>query len=450
MLNIYRSQRLKSRPGAHRAFWHGQSLVELALTLPVLLTILAGVVEVGNILTVYNRVQTTAREGARFGAMGGTNAGVLNIVEQASSSSLAVTDEQMKVWVIRPVVSVVGTTLSWDNTGVSPAITSTSWGGAAECVYPLAPPTGPGCGTETIPLLPTKVLGDMSAITGTGLAQLNGTRLVITVVRYDTDMILRLSFFSPPDTNGRFRTWAYSIMRQEVTQTAISLKASGCSAYPMALNLDEITANHYDTEGTIFTLEQNDEVNTPQRLQGFAFLSWNSRHLGEADITAASSGNCTGELAFPGNSVACDPLDIHETDCAFEEYGTPPLDTSMHRGDWVLSLDDHAKMSHAWSQLKSTNGHFATGRALRVIVYDYNAGPTDPNPRLYDPDGALPAYIPLWEYQIARFAIVRLIEDASCNSNMGNGTSACNGAWKNKDALGFQWVKWDESCGFDE
>jgi hypothetical protein len=48
----------------------GQSMVELALTLPVLLLLLIGVVEVGNALNAYLTVVDVARDGARLGSKG--------------------------------------------------------------------------------------------------------------------------------------------------------------------------------------------------------------------------------------------------------------------------------------------------------------------------------------------------------------------------------------------
>ena len=48
----------------------GQSMVELALPIPVLLLLLVGVVEVGNALNSYMTVVDAARDGARLGSRG--------------------------------------------------------------------------------------------------------------------------------------------------------------------------------------------------------------------------------------------------------------------------------------------------------------------------------------------------------------------------------------------
>ena len=46
----------------------GQSLVEVALFMPIFIFILAGVVEVGNLMNTQNRVTTASRVAAGFGA----------------------------------------------------------------------------------------------------------------------------------------------------------------------------------------------------------------------------------------------------------------------------------------------------------------------------------------------------------------------------------------------
>jgi Flp pilus assembly protein TadG len=52
----------------------GQALVELALIVPVLLLLVLGVFEFGRLLNAYMTVQHAAREGARLGILGATDA----------------------------------------------------------------------------------------------------------------------------------------------------------------------------------------------------------------------------------------------------------------------------------------------------------------------------------------------------------------------------------------
>ena len=55
----------------------GQSLVEFALTFPIFLVLLIGVMEIARVVFIYNAVFTASREAARYGAsIGITSAGV--------------------------------------------------------------------------------------------------------------------------------------------------------------------------------------------------------------------------------------------------------------------------------------------------------------------------------------------------------------------------------------
>lgn len=63
----------------------GQSLVELALVLPILLLLLAGVIDVGRILFTYIALTDAAQEGAIFAAHEPTSSGT--IVDRVRTSS---------------------------------------------------------------------------------------------------------------------------------------------------------------------------------------------------------------------------------------------------------------------------------------------------------------------------------------------------------------------------
>ena len=65
----------------------GQALVELALVVPVLLTLVLGIVEFGRVFSVYMTIQHAAREGVRLGILGATDAEIIGRV-QANSATL--------------------------------------------------------------------------------------------------------------------------------------------------------------------------------------------------------------------------------------------------------------------------------------------------------------------------------------------------------------------------
>ncbi|MBI5031268.1 MAG: pilus assembly protein [Chloroflexi bacterium] len=84
---LHRHSQFKSRE-------HGQSLVELGLTLPLLLIILFGVVDLGRLFYAYVTVTNSAREGARVGTMNpkNTNNAIKIRAKQEASNVLNLTD----------------------------------------------------------------------------------------------------------------------------------------------------------------------------------------------------------------------------------------------------------------------------------------------------------------------------------------------------------------------
>jgi Flp pilus assembly protein TadG len=57
----------------------GQGMVEFALSLPLLLVLLLGVIEAGRLLFIYSAVMTSSREAARYGsASGSAGGGIVN------------------------------------------------------------------------------------------------------------------------------------------------------------------------------------------------------------------------------------------------------------------------------------------------------------------------------------------------------------------------------------
>ena len=64
----------------------GQSLVELAIVLPLLLMLLLGIIEFGRVGHAYLTLNYAAREGARAGIAGASDTAVLERINQATAS----------------------------------------------------------------------------------------------------------------------------------------------------------------------------------------------------------------------------------------------------------------------------------------------------------------------------------------------------------------------------
>ncbi|MDP4178438.1 MAG: TadE/TadG family type IV pilus assembly protein [Bacillota bacterium] len=64
----------------------GQSLVEFAIVLPILLLIVMGIAELGMILNSYLTIQNISREVARLGSVGATDTDIQNIISSNSTN----------------------------------------------------------------------------------------------------------------------------------------------------------------------------------------------------------------------------------------------------------------------------------------------------------------------------------------------------------------------------
>jgi hypothetical protein len=399
----------------------GQSLVEFALVLPVLLLIVAGTLEVANILTIQNRAQQAAREGARFGAAGGTDGAVVDVVRQASAGSLDVDPERMSVWVVRPVIDIDTDTDTWSWEG-----TGGTWGGEDEFC------SGDMCDN---PLTPAQVLDDVDDIMDGGEDAIDGTRFVVVSVYYKADTVLNLPFFKIPDEEeGQVPLWAYAILNQEVEQETVAQRASGCSAYPIIIERQWMDgAQEGDTIGPVPLNLEEAVGGHPVVLDGYKYVGWRAGHIEPAFLIKQSKWPWQGSLFFPGNSLTPEGGFI-EYDQAYADYilGGGDVDTAyydcdecdqaMHRGDWVVG--NGANNSDCNQPL---NDHIGVNRTLRAIIY-YLDDPA-PNPRNWD--YGIGAH---WLYRIDAFAILRI-------KSYTFGTT---------DTMTFEFVRWDSSCGFDE
>lgn len=65
---------------------NGQSLIEFALIVPILLVLLFLIIDLGRVVYVFSTIQNSAREGARFGVIEPTNfAGIEDRVRRSAS-----------------------------------------------------------------------------------------------------------------------------------------------------------------------------------------------------------------------------------------------------------------------------------------------------------------------------------------------------------------------------
>ena len=77
----------------------GQSLVELALTLPLLMILMAGVLDLAHAFSVAGILSNAAREGARYGTTDATNTDAIKsrVLEEAAGAPLTIDPSQVVV-----------------------------------------------------------------------------------------------------------------------------------------------------------------------------------------------------------------------------------------------------------------------------------------------------------------------------------------------------------------
>lgn len=108
---MYRWQEVKQRISQQ-----GQSLVETALFLPILIFLIAGAVEVSNLLIVQNRLTTAARTAAGFGAANydladwpGTASAMGQVALNTVTETLALDSQMWDIWSISARTNAEGT-----------------------------------------------------------------------------------------------------------------------------------------------------------------------------------------------------------------------------------------------------------------------------------------------------------------------------------------------------
>jgi hypothetical protein len=423
VIGIMSNHQLQRSQQRHKK--RGQSFVEFALTMPVLLVIVAGVLEVGNLLTHYNRTVSVAREGARFGAAGGTNTGIRTVVEQAAQDSLRIDPAQMTVWVIRPVVDTGTSPWSWENGDAG-----NPWGTDVDCVY------GNNCGA--MDLDPGVVMQDIMQVGTSAIYQtIDNKTIVVVAVRYDTDTVLNLNFWDTgADANGRVPIWSYSALVQEIDESTINQLSEGCSSYSLAIERDWldglVEGQGFGGAGSGFVIN---DLFDPARREMFGITAWRliptdtleprfvhgQGVFCEGPGGGTVHGNLCGSLWPPGTSTRSD-LGFIEYDDSYPSTDPSLIDTSMHRKDWVLA-STQSTVSTANQPLLD---HEAAGRAIRIIVYDYEPGI---NPRYVSFNGGPE----LWQYRIDDFAIVKILDHSYPN-----------------DWIEGEFVRWDNSCGEEQ
>ncbi len=400
----------------------GQSLVEVALFLPILIIIIAGVVEVSQLLVTQNRVTTASRAAARFGANGGENEGIRRVIMNNVTQTLDLNEALWDIWILRGQINEAGDDiLNWEFDHIYGISNTVRFGAVDEAT------------------LHQRVIDELS-VDGRSPADL---RFVGTFVQHDVDTILGLSAL--PGLDGFNSVSSLNVMRivGEVLEAT-----RGCDAFPIAVKSDNRSisgppgsqgGNPYPNSNEFwnpnpptydsFTLHR-DNVELANARTGdlfriwdgggpgnFGWLRWNR---GINTGSGGSSGTLVNSLSWPGNSK-----DYHNHGDGGQAVaaGIPHVvrgfvdyhdntDLSLNIGNWVAAGPGVVNSNAVRNTLAD---HVARERQLRVIVFDNKEG-TGSNVR----------------YQVERFAVFQL---------HGFDLPGNNG-W-----ILAEFIRWDDSCG---
>jgi hypothetical protein len=289
----------------------GQSLVEVAIFLPIVILIIVGIVEVGHALTAYLVIANAAREGARFGAAGGKDEDITTVI--LTSTRLDVTAERADIYVIRTRLNAAGEVEKWKETH--------TYGG----------------GPQTSGLTAEGIKGSLG--TGGGATSVE---LLVTVFDYDLKSLLGLPVLSAFSEGISLRT--HSVMRTGSAPGVVVTPTEGCAVFPIALPASAVEiADRGDILGPF-------ENGTGEGQ--FGWLRWQEHQPINTAILVAA-------LAWPGNSQ-----DAHKG------YNGGQ---GVRIGDGVWHSNDPVGSKHLVTDILAD--YRDRGIYLRVIVWDgYEGG----------------------------------------------------------------------------
>ncbi len=406
----------------------GQSLVEVALFLPIFLVILAGLIEVSQLVITQNRVSQAARVASRFGANGGQDEGMVIVALNSITQTLGMAEDEWDLWVVRGEVNEAGT-----------AIVDATW--EFNHAYGISNTVRFSIIDEDA--IKTQVLDELQAVLPSSPSSndyedmVGGIEFVGLFALHDIESILGLDAI--PYLTDLYTIRGFSYMRQTGETTVVT---NGCDAFPITVSYlaRSVTppgqgSNPYPDEsdftGPANPPEYDDfiyhrpDIPLVQAREGdvfyifegfgsgnFGWLRWNTGLSGNTGTTADS-------LGWPGDSKDYTDAGNCGSNCPTPLYPhlvrgyVNPDDTSdlnLNINDWVLA---NTGVSNSSSLRNILNQHISRTRNLRLIVWDESRGSGS--------NGA---------YKIYGFAVFEL-----------KGYSLQHG-W-----ILAEFVRWDTSCG---
>lgn len=341
----------------------GQSLVEVALFFPIFVILLAGVVEVANILVTQNRVTSATRASTRFAADGGEDAGIATVALNTVTQTLETSEDVWDIWSIRGEINDQGNGFvpnTWQFTHIYGISNTTTVGDVDESAIQA----------QVLDELQRDQNGNKDISLASGL------RFVGTYAIHDIESILGLNAL--PQFQNLMSVQELTVMRI----TAQSLQnTNGCTGFPIAVNdgIRSVTQALYPTSATYpatmpnYNTFVNHTPNVPlsDAEEGDLFLIQNGFGSGNFgwirwnDGINPSAQTLEHSLTWPGDSDDYTPLPNGDVRGYIEPGDN--TDRAMHIGDWVSANTGSVNASGVRAQL---NQHVSRERTLRVIIWD--------------------------------------------------------------------------------
>lgn len=288
----------------------GQSLVEVAFALPVLFVLVIGIVELGYALNAYVQTVNAAREGARFGSLGGSDANIQTVVQGATSGLIQYNDTNSDLFVVRAEL-----------TGSAPncQVNADSF----ECEQTLdTDQMDFACMTadELTARLETQALGECDiAVIAVDLYYRSPSFLQLPLVKQLSEAVPMRSV---------------TMMRMETPRPLQGV----CNVYPIAVHRSVLAGkSHGDYLGDLYNgLDEGD----------FGWLRWPN------DPSGGSAQALIDALSRPTSDQFENPMD--------------PEDTHLSIGDWVWANSGLSNSDEARAALD----RLMTKGWIRIVVWD--------------------------------------------------------------------------------
>ncbi|MFK7802872.1 MAG: TadE/TadG family type IV pilus assembly protein [Anaerolineae bacterium] len=433
----------------------GQSLVELAISLPLFLVLIAGIVEVGNLLVQRQRITTATDTAVRFGSRGGSDEGVALSTYAVLTQTMPIDDlELWDVFVIRGVVNDEGT--GWVDGSFE--VNSVYGGQESELATNLITNTSKiTLASSILDALQTRIDVENEVVLPAGAGnqdgrdQAAGEEVIGVIMSYKAETILGIEDYFGQDVE--------LVTEKYMTVHAVSDQTTGCDVYPIAVSSgvrnivpgevnqgDPAGKNYYAKTSVNYQPKVNNGigdlglynypgVNDRPHWIDFRVISGSRTVLPddqgqnqalEGDIYVLEAGT-DFEWVFFGDSPATSRTSIDMewpgNSRIYDAYNSSFPDSSpgqgLHIGDRIKHATNNPienNFGRAAGAFASLEPHIDVGRAIRIPVINFEDFNTTSD-----------------NFKIAGFIIVKIL---------GHGTSEAGNQFIIAEV-----VKYDTSCG---